>query len=505
MKLADLKQSSLKFVWLLGFTGALLLCVCGKKTPDPTAGKVLVKVADKEIRVDEFIRRAEYTIRPPYCRQDNYIHKKIILNSLIAEKLLALEAGEDNELTANEQFQDYIRGRKEQAMRQWLFHEIAYKQVKPDTSEIKKINKLAGRKYKVNFITLPDSNRAGQFKQEMADSAATLEALFQQYFGAESAVPVREVGWEEDPGGIIHEALFSAPLKKEQVVGPLKTDDGHYLLLQIAGWTDRLAITEADIQRRWKDVSEKIKNQRAGAIYHEFVGEVMRGKRVEFARPTFNKLVEIFGPIYLKSMEDKQAAFNQRFWENDVAIDSLGNNIDEILEHPLLQIDGETWNVQQFLKEMRIHPLVFRKQRFGKNEFPEQFKLAMVDLIRDKYVTREAYERGYDSVGAVTGNAKMWQDYLLAMYQKNQYLKSVNASETDFMKLIDAHLNQYVDSLQTKYFHQIEIDTDAFEQIQVTGIDLFALQKNVPFPIVVPGFPLLTTDNKLDYGKKMSR
>ena len=52
---------------------------------------VLARVGHEVITIQDFIRRAEYAIRPDYCRQDNYIHKKIVLNSLIGEKLTALE------------------------------------------------------------------------------------------------------------------------------------------------------------------------------------------------------------------------------------------------------------------------------------------------------------------------------------------------------------------------------------------------------------------------------
>jgi hypothetical protein len=47
--------------------------------------------------------------------------------------------------------------------------------------------------------------------------------------------------------------------------------------------------------------------------------------------------------------------------------------------------------------------------------------------------------------------------------------------------------------LQRKYSRQIEIDVDAFDAIELTGIDLIALQKNVPFAVVVPAFPQLTS------------
>jgi len=67
------------------------LTSCTVETTDSELN-VLAKVGSRTITLQDFIRRAEYSIRPLYCRQANYIHKKIILNSLIAEKLFALEA-----------------------------------------------------------------------------------------------------------------------------------------------------------------------------------------------------------------------------------------------------------------------------------------------------------------------------------------------------------------------------------------------------------------------------
>ena len=137
------------------------------------------------------------------------------------------------------------------------------------------------------------------------------------------------------------------------------------------------------------------------------------------------------------------------------------------------------------------------------SEFPQQLKLAIVDLIRDKYLTQEAYKRGYDKLNSVKQNTNMWQDNLLSLYQKNRYLDNVENQGKNFINVITENLNPYIDSLQTKYSDVIEIDTDAFEEIKLTRIDMFVIQRNVPFPVVVPSFPLLTTDNKLDYGRKM--
>ena len=75
-------------------------------------------------------------------------------------------------------------------------------------------------------------------------------------------------------------------------------------------------------------------------------------------------------------------------------LDAVGSEIDEIADETLLEIDGEIWTVSRFRKELNIHPLLFRKKRMKKREFAEQFKFAIADLIRDKYIAQEAEKRG---------------------------------------------------------------------------------------------------------------
>jgi len=63
-------------------------------------------------------------------------------------------------------------------------------------------------------------------------------------------------------------------------------------------------------------------------------------------------------------------------------------------------------------------------------------------------------------------------------------------------------LNPIIDSLQAVYSDQIKIDMDAFEAIELTATDMMVTQRGVPYPVMVPSFPILTTDSRLDYGSK---
>ena len=125
---------------------------------------ILVRIGEKTITENEFISRAEYTPRPVYCRGSTYIHKKIVLNSLIAEKLLALEAGDDNNYITSNNVQAYIKGRREQVMREILYTKDAYETVVLDTQQILEAMHLSGRTYSITFVYFKENSKGKNFK-----------------------------------------------------------------------------------------------------------------------------------------------------------------------------------------------------------------------------------------------------------------------------------------------------------------------------------------------------
>ena len=96
-----------------------------------TEDLVLAIIGNKTITIQDFIRRSEYTIRPSYCSRSNYLHKKIVLNSLIAEKLTATEMeNADDKLLESDHFKNFLKGRKEQAMRQIFYNDSSSTRIK---------------------------------------------------------------------------------------------------------------------------------------------------------------------------------------------------------------------------------------------------------------------------------------------------------------------------------------------------------------------------------------
>ena len=484
----------------------LLLALACERTRGPEEN-ILVRVGDRTISKQEFITRAEYTIRPPYCRSDNYIHRKIVLNSLVAEKLYALEAGEKHELTENDPFQLYIQWRKEQAMRQWRDNEEFHGRVVLDTAELKQEYKLAGRSYKLAYYSMPDSQMA-RLVGESLQQGKSFEETFAQYGGLVTSIPTRELAWSGPEPEEFKARFFSAPLQKGQVIGPFEAERGLFTVARVDGWTDRLALGDQDVRQRWEDVREKVRTRQATAAYANWIGGLMRGKTLRFDGQTFPQVARVMADFYMKTEAEKKQLIKQQVWnvEDSSQVHPPVESLDGIADLPFMVLDDQVWTVRDLQKLLLRHPLVFRSRQIPKGEFGLEFRNAIADMVRDLAVTEEAYKKGYDRVNVVQRTAGMWRDNLLATWQRNRLLREKGREAEfykEYQKVIESDLNPHFVELSKKYGKKIEINTDEFEKIKLTSIDMFVTEKNVPFPVVSPNFPLFTTHDLLDYGRKM--
>ena len=477
---------------------------CSGRVPENNLD-ILAKVGDRIITKQDFIRRAEYSIRPLYCRQANYIHKKIILNSLIAEKLLALEAEKAKvDLLDNPLFQSFVLGRSEQAMRQLHYYDEFYKQVELDSAAVLNAYKLAGRTVDITFINLPDLNSANTIKNLVMEGIS-LDSAYTMIWGQHTP-PKRQLNWFDKESVDLHKAIFNPDVTKGSIIGPLVPDNKTFLLLQVNGWTDRPAITESEKSLRITDVRKRLRENDAEQKYKEWVHNIMTGKQLELNPNVFPAYAEKVTDIYLQSDSVKQAQYGKFLWDDpelDFIRDSLTSApLESFVETDIFfHVDNVSWTIQEFHQEIRKHPLVFRKKKMNRGEFQEQLKFAIADLVRNIEITQYCYKNKYEQSSTVKLNRELWFDSSISRYYRNILFKEMGVLY-DNPENVATRLNPIVDSLQTIYSDQIEIDTDLFESIELTSIDMTVIQHGVPFSKVVPPFPVFTNDNKLDYGHR---
>jgi hypothetical protein len=481
-----------------------IFCFIGcSSQPEVPDDRILAKVGSSIITIQDFIRRAEYTIRPAYCRQANYIHKKIVLNSLIGEKLVAMEFEKrSGKIMTDDHLETFLKGRREQAMRQIHFAEEFHSRVHLPDSDVNPAYKLAGRKVTVEFLNLPDLGIVRKIRNLVAENV-TMDSIHNNLWGGPA--PSREFTWFDREQNEIHQALFTNNVKKGQLLGPFKTEDDTYIVMRIKGWTDQVAVTESDRRRRWDDVKERITEQKAKKTYIKWVEDLMSGKEMNLNPDVFNAYSSRAVDFFFKMDSAKQNAMNQAIWNEPEMLDQPtftldGSDMDLDPNSVLLVYDGRNWTVNDFNEELRSHPFVFRKRKMNRSEFPEQLRLAIADVFRDIEITKQCYRNGYDEYWNVGTHVDMWRDASLSQKYAAR-IRSNNQQINDQEQWLDL-MNPVIDSLQAVYSKQIKINMDAFESIELTATDMMVTQRGVPFPTVVPSFPIITTDNRLDYGLK---
>ena len=393
---------------------------------------ILAKVGDKLITVREFYERAEYTIRPNYAKGKSELAKKIVLNSLIAEKLVVLERAAESEIKNTKEFNRIVDGRKEQVMRQVLFNEEGYAKVKIDSSELANEYKFAGRTYDVEFINCNILEEAEYVVNQLKSDTVSVAQAYYNLIG-EAKNPKQKIVWNSPEYSEISDLLFKNEVADNQIFGPVKLPNS-YLVFKVTGWIDKPAITETDQMQRYKNVKDKLRLEKGTKEFIKFIRKVMAGKKLEFNKDVFRKLVKIMAPAYEDDLQKSEEEFAAKHLDKKNEVDNkfieIENSLTDIDDEALLTIDGQIWTVGKYEEERKKHPLVINSKDVGGKKFAGQLKMAIVDLIQDKYLTEVAYERNLDEAFVTQRITNMWSDALISFYEQIQLIKEENAERS---------------------------------------------------------------------------
>ena len=458
---------------------------------------ILVEINDRVITKNDFIIRSEYTIRPSYCKSNNQIHKKIILNSLIAEKLLAIEI---EDYISEDNFSDnFLNGIKEQYMRDYLLKDMVYSKIDINPMVIEKYLENSLKVYDLYFISIPSEPVANSINMLLAQGIE-FEDICMDYLNLKGIPEIKmDFFYEKDPA--IHESIFLNSLSKNQVIGPILAKDNKHLFIKVKDFVYSPLITSNEISNHTNMVNQKLYELTQVKEYDIYIKEIMKDYSVVFNSDVFVKLANEAYNYYI----DRNNLINDQVLSSSLVFskrDSI-NYYDEIFT-----LNGNSYNVSYLDNLISKHPLVFRNQNISRKEFGMQFKYALVDLIRDERLNEIAYKNNYDINDDVMKDYRIFSDATSSRLHLEALLKSNNFPLDQFNQnpesIIDNYLNQYIDSLQVSYSENIKINFNLLNEIELTDIDLYAYKKGVPYPMVVPVFPVLTNKSVIDYGKEVN-
>ncbi|HVO73020.1 MAG TPA: hypothetical protein VMT35_03290 [Ignavibacteriaceae bacterium] len=468
-----------------------------KITDDRPSGKMIARIGSKEITVENFLYRSEFTIRPARFKDKN-----TTLNNLISEKILAIEAEQrKTDLLQNPLFLGNLKGIKEQLMREKLYELEAADKVVLDSNEVFQKYKRSAREYEVEFYVLGNDSVSFDIAESLKKNAGSADSIFKSLEKKVGKKPLKEVKYLDPDDENITEALYSTSLDTGAVLGPIKLLNGDHILMRVNNWKDEILFSGEDQRTRWNKVAEKIHLAKSLKLWSEYLSEVMKGKRIDYNEEVFFKLADHAYQYYLNknTPPDSLELILNEIPKLDEAVNLKSN---------FFSIDGNTWTVEDFKEELVSHPLVYRAHFSDQKSFNQQFFIAISDMVRDHYLNKEAYQLSLDTLQDINKTVSLWRDSYLAIDQQKVILnsalqKGIIHNEDNTGKL--NYWESYLINLQKRYSDSIKMDYKEFDKIKLTNIDFIAYKPGAPFPSIVPGFPILISSDDLDYIKKKNK
>ena len=449
---------------------------------------ILVKIKDKVITKDEFVKRAEYANLPSYCKNDQPFHKNIILNSLISEKLMAIDIESD---VNNDNFSsDFLNGIKEQKMREVLLNEEVYNKALIDSSLFNIHKNNSNRLYELNFISIDNDTLAAIVQNYLRDGI-NFDNICYNYLNLQS-IPSRSLGYFDEPDIKIHNEIFSKNLKINDVLGPIISSDNKFLFLKVLSWTD-LTMDFENNKNNYEDlIIEKMTMYENYKNYSIYMTEAMDGNKLKFIEKPFLKLANISYDYYFNKENFNDEVYNDNsfniiYFANQVSIDKDDN---------LIMYNDNALSISDLHKLISKHPLLFSLEEINKDQFPLYFQYAMVELLRDEKLNQLAYLKGYDSHTDVITEYQMFYDATLSQLHLKSVLEkngiAIEVLDENPQSIFDKFLDNYIESLRKKYNNDINIDLELFNSLSLKN-DMDIYRRGMPYPKLVPAFPVLTS------------
>ena len=443
-------------------------------------GEIIAKIGDHIIFENDVIERAEYTPRPLYCRGNSILDKKIIINTLIGEKLFSEEL---NELDIPENIDNYLIGRKNQKMRDVLFFDITNSS-SIKTSQYSHWYQLADYEYDIKYLSILDEKLVNKIKNKIAEGI-DLDSIYLNEGVSEKKLPIRqEIRIFNLDNYALRESLYEKVRYVGDIVGPIKTDDNVYMFYEIINSKKTINLSPNQQKITADEISELITKQSNEIFFRNYVENIMKGLSFKLNEDGFRYFSE-----YVKSWYERDKTVNL-----NLSYDNLEENVSNKV---LLSLDDNPITINKILNWIKIHPLEFRNGYYEKMVFEIQLKYALADLIRDRKLNEEAKRIGLDRHPLVLREYEKWRDNYQAMKIRNDIIGNIKLNSID----VPIELNNFFKNLTSKYSDKIWINTKAVERLELSSIDMVVLNETGPYEINTPIFPIITSHHQFDYGK----
>jgi len=393
----------------------------------------VARVGDEVITAEEFRTRFEMTVFPGKHKK-GYLNtiKQRFLYGMIAEKLLAIEA-RNNNVEMNPEMKRQMQRLERMYARDRLYRDEVDRLVEEAKPEIMKSVTLTYTDCVVSFL---HSNSSTAIEDAWALSQDNTS--FQEIADSTNTTLVRdyEVDWQRAHPDLIN-AIYS--LEEGEMSKPIETPAGWYIVRVEKKDTDDTHI-ENEFRRRVSEYRENLMKLSPEVRNAQFLQNLIDEYNVDVDAELFDTLaVEVERELH-SVYGDELHLYEEILFVRD-EVDGILGRLEQYKENLFLAMSDTQITVEEFVHDM--YSRKFRLDDVVDMPLPRRIRNFINDQILDYAITRKAMDLNLHKDEDVHNELDRWRDHFLAESYKRKIVQDVTVDEHDLYNYYEDNRDEF--------------------------------------------------------------
>jgi hypothetical protein len=377
------------------------------------------------------------------------------LNSLVAEKLLALR-GTELRLTADPTTQAMRQSLERLLARDELYKREVLDKITISSKEVSSGLRRYARMLRVRMLVAASQTNASiihsilQYQSQHSDSLPA-EAV--------GALLIRQDTVEIRYGELnpqLEDQIYS--LRRGEVSEPLQAEPDGWIVVTLIDWKTNPDYKKESVPNRRLTVEKIVKDRKRDVRAIQFYVATLRSQSARVEPEALKLLADSLRALIVQDTVHRQVSGRYRSLPSDV--DELRQRLGVRLQTVLVHIAGEDFTIGEALEGLRYQAFLFRSLQH--RDFLIETNEMLKKIVEGELLARDAFKRHLQNTASVRHDLGLWTDYWAANALAKMVMDTTHIDDDQIAAYMLGRDPQLGDS---NYVNIREIFSDSLRQL----------------------------------------
>jgi parvulin-like peptidyl-prolyl isomerase len=427
-----------------------------------TAEKYIGKAGNEKISEREFKIRYELV---PHLSRDQFSEdssKQDLANSIIAEKLLAIEANRLG-FDTTEYYKYSAQQIRDLLVRDALYNKVISAHVNISQQDIQEAIDRKSKSLELKIISAQDSLTIYDYYKKIQNGVSfdSIEKYSDELeYDSNKAVVKITFGQMQDD--FVEDTLYS--LRIGNCSSPIKTNGG-WFIFKLIGIKSTIPLNAKDPDYD-KTILSVIRMRKSRIIGLKYLGKFYKNKEAVVDSTLFIELTNKLSEILTQKKVNHDYGNHGLLYLDEQNLIKLMDDFGPVeLKKDLVHIPKTHLSLKEYLFSLISYPLTIKDPSLRATAYSLMENLNK--YIQYKFLVEEGLKQGLQNAPEVKEDINIWKEDYLAKMLKNTFKDSVNVTDEEIK-------NEYLNTNETEQVNIIEILNDDLEVIETVFKELQA-------------------------------